>query len=85
MRPARLVPLQRAFEKVGRSEALKVVRNGEQAIAYLGGSGAYADRHQFPLPFLVLLDLRIGRRRNVNHFTGPSVMELFAGFFLQRL
>ena len=35
------------------------VDSGEEAIAYLGGDGKYADRRNYPLPFLVLLDLRM--------------------------
>ena len=38
---------------------LKVVRDGEQAIAYLGGRGPYGNRERFPLPFMVLLDLKM--------------------------
>ena len=34
-----------------------VVRDGEQALAYLKGEGPYADRHAHPFPDLVLLDL----------------------------
>lgn len=51
--------LQRAFQKAGFKNALKVVRDGEQAIGYLSGRGIYANRERFPLPFLVLLDLRM--------------------------
>jgi CheY-like chemotaxis protein len=36
-----------------------VVESGEEAIAYLGGEGKYADRDTYPFPFLVLLDLRM--------------------------
>ena len=51
--------LQRAFQKAGIKNALKVVRDGEQAISYLSGRDIYANRERFPLPFLVLLDLRM--------------------------
>jgi len=51
--------IQRAFQKAGLRHTLKVVRNGEQAMAYLAGSGAYANRDRFPTPFLVLLDLKM--------------------------
>jgi CheY-like chemotaxis protein len=56
-----VVLLQRAFQKGGMREAIKTVRDGQQAIAYLRGEGAYADRERFPMPFLVLLDLRMPR------------------------
>ncbi len=51
--------IQRAFQKAGLHQALKVARDGEEAIEYLGGHGPHADREAFPMPFLVLLDLRM--------------------------
>jgi CheY-like chemotaxis protein len=38
---------------------LHAVPDGEEAIAYLAGEGAYADRDQYPFPRLVLLDLQM--------------------------
>ena len=35
------------------------VKTGEAAISYLKGVGPYSDRKKFPLPDLVLLDLRL--------------------------
>ena len=35
------------------------VDDGEAALDYLHGRGTYADRKQFPLPHLMLLDLRL--------------------------
>src|SRR5438876_799725 len=54
-----VVLIQHAFRKAGLREALKVVRSGEQALEYLSGEGDYADRERFPLPFLLLLDLKM--------------------------
>jgi CheY-like chemotaxis protein len=51
--------IQRAFQKAGLANTLKTVRDGEQAIEYLSGSGNYGNRERFPLPFLVLLDLKM--------------------------
>src|SRR6266404_6921009 len=51
--------IERSFRKAGLDRALKVVRDGEQATDYLSGRGVYADREQFPLPFLLLLDLKM--------------------------
>src|ERR1017187_5001773 len=36
-----------------------VVKDGEQALAYLNGEGHFADRHAHPFPHLVLLDLSL--------------------------
>jgi CheY-like chemotaxis protein len=54
--------MERAFEKARLLNPLKVVSDGDQAIAYLKGDGQYADREKFPFPFLMLLDLRMPRR-----------------------
>jgi CheY-like chemotaxis protein len=54
--------LQRAFRKANLANPLMVVTDGEEATAYLGGQGQYADRSQFPLPVIVLLDLKLPRR-----------------------
>jgi CheY-like chemotaxis protein len=51
--------LERAFEKAGLRHSLRIVRDGDQAIQYLEGRGIYSDRKKFPLPFLILLDLKM--------------------------
>lgn len=35
------------------------VEDGEEALDYLYGGGKYADRKQYPMPHLMLLDLRL--------------------------
>jgi len=50
---------QVAFEKARLANPLQVVRDGEEAISYLGGVGKYRNRDRFPLPILVLLDLKM--------------------------
>jgi CheY-like chemotaxis protein len=57
--PNDVMLLQRAFQKAGLRDRLKIVRDGEQAIDYLAGRGDYADRERFPLPFMLLLDLKM--------------------------
>ena len=54
--------IQRAFKKAGLENPLQVVIDGEQAVAYLSGSGSYGDRERYPLPSLLLLDLKLPRR-----------------------
>ncbi len=53
--------LQLAFKRVGITHALQVVDDGEATIAYLSGTGEFADRSRYPLPTLVLLDLNLPR------------------------
>lgn len=54
--------LQRAFARSGLLNPLQVVRHGDDAVAYLEGSGEFADREKFPLPVFILLDLKLPRR-----------------------
>jgi CheY-like chemotaxis protein len=48
-----------AARVVDLTAPLQVVTDGRRAIDYLKGAGAYADRAQFPLPTLILLDLKL--------------------------
>jgi len=50
---------QIALRKARLANPLQVVRDGEEAIAYLTGDGLYADRSRYPLPMLLLLDLKM--------------------------
>lgn len=47
---------QRAFKKAGIEVPINAVENGEQAVAYLLGDGKYANRTDYPLPTVILLD-----------------------------
>ena len=51
--------VQLAFQKAGVRVPLINVRDGESAIDYLAGRGRFADRWEYPLPGLVLLDLNL--------------------------
>lgn len=51
--------IRRTFAKAGVANPYQVVRNGDEAISYLKGEGAYADREKHPMPSLVLLDLKM--------------------------
>ncbi len=48
-----------AFREVKLKNTIYVVRSGEEALAYLLGEGDYADRILFPLPDLILLDIKL--------------------------
>ena|SRR5436190_2997702 len=54
-----VILVQRAFKRAGFDIPLRVVRDGEEAIRYLSGAAQYADRNRYPIPSLVLLDLKL--------------------------
>lgn len=54
--------IEYAFEKAGVANPLLAVADGDAAVDYIGGTGAYADRTRHPLPALILLDLKLPRR-----------------------
>lgn len=60
--PDDVLLIQRAFRKANLINPISVVDDGEKAIQYLSGAGAYADRASHPLPVLVLLDLKLPRK-----------------------
>ena len=60
--PNDILLIQRAFAKACLVNPLKVVRDGEEALNYLAGSGDFADRGRFPLPSLIHLDLKLPRK-----------------------
>ncbi len=53
--------LRRAFQQAKVLNPVHIATGGEEAIAYLGGMGKYANRVEFPLPSLVLLDIKMPR------------------------
>jgi len=54
--------IERAFEKAHLANPIKSVRDGQEAIAYLSGMPPYDDRLRYPLPALILLDLKLPRK-----------------------
>lgn len=51
-----------AFGKAGIPNPLVVATDGDDAVNYIGGTHAYADRARHPQPALILLDLKLPRR-----------------------
>lgn len=50
------------FERAGLVQPLQFARDGVEAIAYLSGEGVFADRTQYPMPTVMLLDLNMPRK-----------------------
>ncbi len=53
--------MQRAFEQTSPATDLRVVHDGDAALAYLHREGAYTDPTTSPRPSLILLDLNLPR------------------------
>lgn len=57
-----VVLLQHAFKKAGVNCQLTAVTDGLEALEYLKGEGAFADRSLHPFPDVLLLDLNMPRK-----------------------
>jgi CheY-like chemotaxis protein len=53
--------IRRTLQTANIVNPLRVVHDGEQVLAYLKGKPPYDDREAFPLPELLLLDLKMPR------------------------
>src|SRR5215470_13170805 len=53
--------VRRSFARAYISNPLQVVRDGVEVISYLEGEGKFANRDEYPLPDLLLLDLKMPR------------------------
>src|SRR5581483_9878638 len=51
--------LQRALTKIGAHNSVRVAKDGQEAIDYLNGAGVFSDREEYPMPCMVLLDLKL--------------------------
>ena len=51
--------IRRTLTRAHLPNPLRFVGSGEEAIAYLVRAGTYSDRENYPLPALVLLDLKL--------------------------
>jgi CheY-like chemotaxis protein len=57
--------LRRALRKADVRQALRVARDGQEAIDYLSGTGQFLDRERFPLPCLVVLDVKLPKKNGL--------------------
>jgi CheY-like chemotaxis protein len=65
--------LRRAFKRAEIKLPMRVARDGQEAIDYLSATGRFQDRHQNPIPCLVVLDVKLPRK------TGLEVLEWIRG------
>jgi CheY-like chemotaxis protein len=65
--------LTRALKRAGTPNAIQRVGDGRSAMEYLQGIGRFEDRSRYPLPGLVLLDLKLP------HLMGLDVLKWIRG------
>jgi len=53
---------KKELTKAGIINPVVVVEDGAQVVAYIQGEGEFSDREKFPLPSVLLLDLKMPRR-----------------------
>lgn len=60
--PNDVLLVERAIKKGTAGALLRSVNDGDKALAYLNGDDDFARRDQYPLPDIVLLDLKMPRK-----------------------
>lgn len=75
------VAVQRLLKKAGVDNPVIVVPDGGEAIAYMNDEGPFRDRQKFPLPCVLLLDLKLPTKNGFEVLewcrTQPHLKDLF--------
>ena len=65
--------VKRAFKMAQVKNPLQIATDGQEAILYLKGEAKYSDRETYPLPKLIVMDIKMPRK------TGFEVLEWVKG------
>ncbi|MEO5802848.1 MAG: response regulator [Verrucomicrobiota bacterium] len=57
--PGDVFLLRRALARCGIADRIQVARDGEEAFAYLCGLDEFEDRAKFPMPWILITDLKM--------------------------
>ena len=60
--PADVRLIQRAFGKLQQNVPMTRLTNGDDVVAYLAGTAPYENRAAYPIPAVILLDIKLPRR-----------------------
>jgi CheY-like chemotaxis protein len=69
--------MELVFRKARLARPLVFVKDGQEAVDYLTGNGQFTDRSVFPLPGLVILDLKMPRMSGFDVLTWLSTQTAF--------
>ena len=51
--------VKRAFTEINVHCTFQMLKNGQEVVDYLQGHGEYANREKYPLPMMILMDLKM--------------------------
>ena len=51
--------VKRAFTEINVHCTFQMLKNGQEVVDYLEGHGEYANREKYPLPMMILMDLKM--------------------------
>jgi CheY-like chemotaxis protein len=57
--PAHAELTKRAMRKAGNANRIDIVQSGEEALDYLCNQGKYKDKSEYPVPGLIVLDIKL--------------------------
>jgi len=60
--PDSVLLMKKAFASAGITNPLRMVKDGDELLGYLGGTPPFENRQANPIPTMILLDLKLPRK-----------------------